>query len=233
MVLVCHPHRFIFMKTHKTAGTSVEMYLERFCVPEDRYAGTEAVAETVTEVGIVGSRRSGKTRSDTWVNHMPAERVRALLGPEIWDGYTKITSVRNPYARMLSHYFWLHDQHYPIDDVGFERARAGFAGFVKGGWFGRRKWTNDLEIVAVDGRVAMDAFVRQEHLADDLAALCTRLGLPWEPERLPVTKQRHGDRARYPLAAYYTPETRDIVRREFDWVFSLFDYALPVPEPAH
>jgi hypothetical protein len=232
MVLVCHPHRFIYMKTRKTAGTLVEMYLERFCVPEGRPSGTEAVAETVSEVGIVGSRHSGKTRRDTWVDHMPAERVRDLLGPEAWDGYTKIASVRNPYACMLSQYLWLNDQGYPIDDVGFERARSGFASFVRGGWFGRRKWTNDLEIVGIDGRVAMDAFIRQEHLVDDLGALCARLGLPWEPELLPAATKRDGKRKRYPLAAYYTRETRDIVRQAFAWAFERFDYAMPEMEPA-
>jgi len=35
MVLVSHTHEFIFMKTHKTASTSVEMFFERFCVPQE------------------------------------------------------------------------------------------------------------------------------------------------------------------------------------------------------
>jgi hypothetical protein len=34
-VIVSHRHRFIFIKTTKTAGTSVEMFLRQFCGPVD------------------------------------------------------------------------------------------------------------------------------------------------------------------------------------------------------
>jgi hypothetical protein len=34
-VIVSHRHRFIFIKTTKTAGTSVEMFLRQFCGPDD------------------------------------------------------------------------------------------------------------------------------------------------------------------------------------------------------
>ena len=229
MVLVSHAARFIYMKTRKTAGTTVEMYFERFCVSQGTSAApeavTESVRETVTEAGIVGSRRSGKRDGDTWQNHMPAERVRDLLGAEAWARYLKFAAVRNPYAIVLSSFFWKNDRSYPHGQAAFERARRAFGDFVRGGWRTRR-WGNDLEIVAIDGEVQMDMLVRQEALADDVRAVCDRLGLPFDPGWLGHTKKTAGAPHRYPLEDFYTPETAEIVRREFDWVFSRIDYRL-------
>jgi hypothetical protein len=226
MVLVCHPKRFIFMKTHKTASTSVEMYFERFCMPEHAWRGTEAVPETVSELGIVGSRRDGRRNGDTWYNHVPAARVRELLGAEVWGRYFKFATVRDPFAQVLSSFLWRTDTGLPADEREFDRVRRHFARFVRGGGlFRRRTLANDLGIVAIDGRVAMDGFVRFERLAEDVAAICRRLDLPWRPEWLPHTKKARGDAARYPLRDYYTPELAQIVAREFEWLFARCDYA--------
>lgn len=225
MVLVCHPERFIFMKTHKTASTSVEMYFERFCVPEGAFRGTEAVPETVSATGVVGSRRDGKRKGDTWVNHMPAARVRALLGAETWAGYFKFTTVRDPFAQVLSNFFWRTDSRRPADDRELARTRRRFARFVRGRLFGGRSWSNDIGIVGIDGRVAMDGLVRFERLAEDVEAVCQRLGLPWRPEWLPHTKKVKGEPARFATRDYYTPELAGIVAREFDWLFARSDYA--------
>jgi hypothetical protein len=35
MSIICHSHKFIFLKTRKTAGSSIEISLARFCGPED------------------------------------------------------------------------------------------------------------------------------------------------------------------------------------------------------
>ena len=227
MVLVSHPAKFIYMKTRKTAGTTVEMYFERFCVPEGAYSGAEVVTETVSPVGVIGSRRSGKRPGDVWRNHMPAREVKALVGAEVWGRYLKFAAVRNPYATVLSSYFWKNARSYPDSDAGFERARRDFAAFVRGRPLRGRSWGNDADIVGIDGAMQMDMLVRQEQLADDTKAVCDRLGLPWNPERLVHTKKTAGAPRAYPLQDFYTEETAAIVRREFDWVFSRLDYGLP------
>lgn len=227
MVLVSHPAKFIYMKTHKTAGTTVEMYFERFCVPEGAFTGAEAVRETVSEIGVVGSRRAGKRPEDVWRNHMPARQVRTLVGAEIWQRYLKFAAVRNPYATVLSFYFWKNATSYPDSDAAFGRTRRRFARFVQGGWWHGRRWKNDLDIVGIDGALQMDMLVRMEHLEADTRAVCNRLGLPWNPDWLVHTKKTSGAPRIYPLQDFYSQETAAIVRREFDWVFSRLDYGLP------
>ena len=36
-MLISHKYKFIYLKTIKTASTSVEAYFERFCMPENDY----------------------------------------------------------------------------------------------------------------------------------------------------------------------------------------------------
>ena len=32
-MIICHKHKFIFVKTRKTAGSSVEIFLSKYCGP--------------------------------------------------------------------------------------------------------------------------------------------------------------------------------------------------------
>lgn len=226
MVLVSHPSKFIYLKTRKTGGTTVEMYFERFCVPEGDFAGTESVRETVTATGIVGSRRGGKRPGDTWQNHMPAADVRRLLGAETWDRYFRFASIRNPYAAVVSQFFWKTASDYPQDDAAFDRARRAFERFVTGSWMRRRRWGNNLDVVGIGGVPQTHRLVRLEHLAEDVEAVCRHLGLPWRPDWLVHAKKTAGAPPTYPLGEFYTEETAALVRREFDWVFSTYDYRL-------
>src|SRR5262245_8925828 len=104
-MLVSHLKRFIYFKTVKTAGTSVEIYFERYCVPPDRYAGERhATHAEISDAGIIGSRGPDH-RHPIWHNHMPARRVRELLNGQCWDSYFKFCAVRNPFDKVVSQ-FW-------------------------------------------------------------------------------------------------------------------------------
>ncbi len=79
-MLVSHRERFIYLKTVKTAGTSVEIFLEPHC-RDDARTPTHACAEHVSPAGIVGAR-GPDVDHHRYYNHMPAERVRAAIGEE-------------------------------------------------------------------------------------------------------------------------------------------------------
>ncbi|WP_297802303.1 hypothetical protein, partial [Arenimonas sp. GDDSR-1] len=98
--------RFLYFKTKKTAGTSVEIYFEPHCLPPGSWRPEHARAETVSAYGIIGSRMHGRSNTDVWFNHMPAVLVREHLGHEIFNAYYKFCVIRNPYDKMVSRFWW-------------------------------------------------------------------------------------------------------------------------------
>src|ERR1700761_4866672 len=108
-MLVSHSTRFIYTKTVKTAGTSIEVYFERFCMHPGEWRYSHERKEYASSAGIVGCRTGNllTIQSATWWNHMPAGTIKALLGQETWNSYFKFCAVRNPFDKLVSayHYF--------------------------------------------------------------------------------------------------------------------------------
>ena len=103
-MLVSYCYRFIFLKTKKTAGTSVELYFKPFCKAPGPAPNGDASPPNVSEFGIVGSR-GNMQKFDQWWVHMPARKIRAQLGEAIWSGYFRFETIRNPYEKAVSAYF--------------------------------------------------------------------------------------------------------------------------------
>ena len=219
MVLVSHSHKFIFLKTRKTAGTSVEMYLQPFCTVPGHVV-TEKTDALVSAFGIVGRRLTEASDDDTlpWHNHLRAGKVRRVLGDQIWSAYRKLTVVRNPFARMVSGFYWANRAtSFPGESFGDTRAR--FHDFVR-----TDQLQDDTDIVFIRDAYVIDDAVRFETLSGDLTNICAAYGLDPAATRLPFTKVTADTRDRHPIAAYYDTTIADAVRRSMSWVFDRFDY---------
>jgi len=103
-LLVSHRKRFIFTKTVKTAGTSIESYFERWCMPEGEWKPVHVRGEYVSDAGIIGER-SGNPRGAKWYNHMSCKCIYDQVGCDIWNRYFKFTVVRNPFDKVISGFF--------------------------------------------------------------------------------------------------------------------------------
>jgi hypothetical protein len=76
-MLVSHEKKFIYIKTIKTAGTSVEMALQPCCMPKGGVV-TEWTDCSETKTGIVGAR-GPNAHSQLWWNHMPASVISTVI----------------------------------------------------------------------------------------------------------------------------------------------------------
>ena len=63
-------------------------------------------------------------------------------------------------------------------------------------------------------------------LPGGIARVCDRLGIPFDPERIPTYKMgiRH---QRIAIRDYYNDETEALVRRLYAWEFERFGYEMP------
>ena len=220
MVLVSHRHQFIFMKTRKTASTSLEMYFQPFAQDESSDPVSENASEAVSAFGIVGARTSFAKDALVWKNHMSADDIRHNIGREKFNDYAKIATVRNPYSRMISYFFGVNKRL----SVSISNQNL-FKEFVMFG-----NWQNDQDVTHFTkdtGRAqyCVDHVIRFENINYDLAKVCDTLDLPFEPEKLANTKSRTQNMIGQ-LAQWYDKEMSDRIQQKFQWVFSRFDYQL-------
>jgi hypothetical protein len=241
-MLISHRKKFIFTKTVKTAGTSIEGYFEPYCLPEGEWEAMHSRPEYEGSTGIIGYRgRLAKHHASKWYNHMAAELIRDRAGHEIWESYLKFTVIRNPFDKLISGFsmFERNKSDYSLTQKlkAFNRRMRG-----KGKAIDRisgktpverfRSWIqlggtiSDQNKYKINGKNCVDYFIRFEHMQEDLKTLCKRLEIPFEPEKLPNFKA--GIRTKdTPIRDYYDEETEAIVRKTFDWEIEHFNYQIP------
>jgi len=203
-VIVSHEHGFVFMKTRKTAGTSVEIALSRVCGPDD-------VITPIVEDDEALRRASGGRGPQHFeapplerkaFNHMPVSMVRRMLGRRRFESYFSFAIERNPWDAVVSLYHWKYRSAEPGDFAEYVASEAVDTFAAK-----------NQRIYRLDGRVAVDRVLRYEALTEELAAVWSELGLPGTPD-LPHAKS--GTRPRGPsYRSYYDEASRDRVAELF------------------
>lgn len=195
-MILSHRHRFIFIKTLKTAGTSIEVSLGRFCGPDDVLTPI-----TPAEEGHSPRNHAG------FYNHMPAAEIRSRVGPEIWASYFKFTFERNPWDKVVSYFHW-------VQALGHRF--VSFADFIAQCVRQERfplQLPSSRGLYHIDGKLAVDRVGRYESLVQDLGEICAKVGLDFDGA-LPHAKGGLRPKGR-PYADYYTPETRAMVALYF------------------
>lgn len=222
-MLVSHRHRFIYTKTMKTAGTSVEIFFEDAALPLDREIPRgHAIEEIESLSGVVGFR-GAYAPNPKWYNHMPARDIRAKVGMNIWADYFKFCVIRNPFEKAVS--FWWHLIHGReaecMASADFSVVRASFAE-----WIERHiDHLVDRAVYMVDDQIVMDDFIRYETLLVDLERMCGRVGVEYKPEKLGAYKAEFRRRSER-FEAYYDEQAARIVRNAFGFELEYFGYDL-------
>lgn len=216
-MILSHTHRFVFVKTHKTASTSIEVALGPL-------AGPDAV---ITPIGSHPDHHhqhhrgwfnplielpSGSARNAVatirqlahrrrFYHHMEARRIRARMRPARWRDYFSFCFERNPWDKAYSMYRFV---------VRRGRYQGSFEQFL----FDPSAPLSDWGLYAVRNRIIVDRVFRYETLEHDFAEACRMVGL--DPPALSVEKfggllpgayrEAYDDRLRDRVAAVFERE---------------------------
>lgn len=163
-MIISHKYKFIFIKTRKTAGTSIEVTLSQVCGPND-------------VVSEINPPEDGHEPRNFWIdearkvqfyNHMPAREVRKLIGDEIWNSYFKFCVERHPYLKAIS-LFRMHRAN----------AMGSKKNYTFDNWLSPKTVPVDFPLYTdADGEVMVDRIIRFKELKQGFAEVCEQLGLP-------------------------------------------------------
>ena len=222
-MLISHKYCFIYTKTIKTAGTSVEIYFQPFCTQDDYSTPEHATEEYVSETGIIGFRGK-RTAKNIWYNHMPAQLIRDSIGKNIWNKYHKFCAIRNPFDKLLSFFYWRERHNL---DRSYMNTENSIITTFRQKVLSRELIIHDRTKFIIDGNICVDQFIRFEALEHDIRLVCERVGVPFEHNRIPRLKtgiRKHNS----PMDAYYDKETVDFVATEYSFEIEYFNYPLPI-----
>ncbi|NER49558.1 MAG: sulfotransferase family protein [Symploca sp. SIO1A3] len=228
-MIISHKYKYIFLKTRKTAGTSIEISLSRFCGEDDIITPIAPKDEAIRqELGVFPQNYDNYTRplelgeeqlkdnpnlgvvqesqlTTKFWNHIPANKIKQRIGPKIWNSYFKFCFVRNPWDRAISRYYWSFHQIKSLDES-------------------LRKYNLNVNFntYTIDGKVAVDYIGKYESLMEDLAYACEQLGIPFD-KWLPRAKgDSRKDRRHY--SEVLTQEEAEYIREKCAAEIELFGY---------
>jgi len=181
-LIISHKYKFIFIKTTKTDGTSIEIALSKHCGNKDII--TPLVLEDEEMRRSLGYRCSqnyyipifrhtfkdwkeflfkGKKRK--YSEHMRARLIRKYISKKVWNSYFKFCVTRNPWDRMISLYYW-ENKTEPRPSIS-EFLKTKQATWLKGG---------GIKLYSINGEIAVDMICLYENLEEDLEKIRIHCG---------------------------------------------------------
>lgn len=239
-MLISHRKQFIYTKTYKTAGTSVEVYFEPYCMHKGEWQELHLREEYESDAGVIGYRGSPKdTTTMKWWNHMPAALIKERLNnDQKWDNYYKFCVVRNPFDKVISA-FHFQNKALPNQPRWYYYRRRFFKRYnniVHNGippsmkrdfkdWLKAGKMYIDRDKYFINNQLCVDFFIQYEDLAGGVQAVCEQLDLPFEADRIPTYKA--GIRPKKDYSALFDKESIALVKDLFGFEVERFNYQPP------
>jgi len=170
-VIINHTYKYIFVKTTKTAGTSLEIALSRSCGPSDVVTPFGAPDDNVYRESLDGYQTPCNYENLGIEEHSRASVISKAISPHIWKDYFKFAIIRDPVDYAISRYYWDNRSKLPkgkapsIDDW----LRAD-----------KKKINHNWRIHSIGNEPAMDYYIIYDHLTEDASRVSEMLRLDYD-----------------------------------------------------
>lgn len=144
-MIISHKHKFIFIKTFKTAGSSIEKYLYNYLDTNDILTGSK-----IDGIPSINAK-SVRHRSASWIK----EKY-----PTEWKEYYKFAVDRNPWDVAVSWFFWMkHAEQITYDSFDDFIKEANLSVF--------KNWNK----YTIDNNIVVDKVLKYENLIEEIKTI--------------------------------------------------------------
>jgi hypothetical protein len=207
--MIFHNHEAIYFHIGKTAGVSIEKAFDN--APRDPRVADYNV--------FFGADRKGQVN----LQHATPGFMQSNISPTIFNEYFKFTVVRNPFARLVSVYHYLIDQH--TEEYGcFGNFVKCLAGLIKKPVIRNGShYLGQYDYCYIEGQPVCDVVIHFEFLPSSFEIVRQKTGL--------ISRLEHHNRNTWspwkdrPIHDYFSDESADIVRTLYKLDFEKFGYS--------
>ena len=225
-MIVSYKWRFIYIRTHKTASKNMEALLATCCGDRDiisprgpitpnsparNYKGlfnpiADILFESVNARTVIRRFREQMR----FYNHMTAGQIKRRIGSETWNEFFKFCFERNPWDKVVSHY-WYRKANPRKRPVG------SFEEYLES-----CRCPVDHPLYTIGGELAVDEVGRFENLESDFRRITERIGLP--QQKLPRRSNTQFRTSSRSYEDYYNDRTRRLVADLYAKEIEMFGY---------
>jgi hypothetical protein len=200
-MIISHKHKFIYFKAKKVAGTSTEILLSDLVNDTD----------IVTPISKGDSPTHKPRNYNGFANHSPPLRIKNKIGEDKFNSYFKFITVRNPFDRVVSWYFW---------EKSIKKLNKNFKDFVLSK--GCESLGAFSDWVFLKKEYIADDYIRYENLKKDTKRI---LGKWFDVDDFVYPKAKTTQRKeKKHYTEYYDDETRQIVAEKYAKDIEYFGY---------
>lgn len=221
-MIISRKHKFIFIKSKKTAGSSIQAALATVCSETDlvtefthnNYSIPDHKRKHQISYKLLKNKKKhiNSPLSKIIISHTPLKKLKFIFQDE-YNNFFKFAFIRNPWDLVVSKYFWhKHIHKHDLED------------FTQWLWqkYQFELWkTDQLHLYThVDGEYDLDFMGRYENIQQDFQFVCDKLclgNLKLENEKRIYRKRKH-------YTEYYSEQDKQLVAKLFQQDIDYFGY---------
>ena len=203
-MFISHEYKFIFIKTRKTAGSSIEkIFLDN-------------INENFEFGGMPPEKLSPilPNSQSQFIKEHSGHRVISTYYSKEWKNYYKFTIERNPWDKTVSNFHF-------IQNWKPKKTKNGFEDFIMNPK--NKFFLNDWELYTEKNIPVVDKIIRYENLEEDFAEVCKEINFPYKGQ-LANTRLKGSFRSKKDYKDYYNDITKNKVKDLYTKTINYFNY---------